>query len=973
MEQVFTRLCTLPHVASRLQDNERYVPLQSLLGPFTFPVEMFRRRLQNGSQQFGDFAEFPSDSRLRVTAFNYKKMLDLVLALFQRLRFSAKHLKVDRVFCMMDGVTMESVSETRDLSEAYEKVESFNFFFEVSSEEIEMEEEVMNEVDDIMDQMLEDNRNASVKAAARGGPELRKRKREAYFANRNECNSSYNANKESNDLSSIFTTPTDVGRMIEASMGQSHMVFKEQHYMKNCPFAFSKLFSVAKLHREGSARLRAKNYVQDPIHGTCLDVCATLSFSILSDDFSAEFFPYFGFPDIRSSESTFLVPLPEDASLSALCNLNIDRTVSVKNKASFQILRDRLRPALISLNQEMTGLTFEQKRTKKESFLSDVFGIFKGLFSEHMAISSSLRGLIEKWQVLDEIHNGIPMKQIYNTDMNADETDSQQKLLLYLYEVSEDIGIFCHHSTFIQVLLDSRWACQKMQTKAPHTILFGEPGTGKSHVLDMAKECLPRYLFEKVTNMSTLAWAVKNESDRQNPDEHLAQVALFFDEMQATLLGAENGGSKKDNAKGENTDRCAMFKEMLTAPTLSYRRNVEAKTKEGLSTRSLEKGEITCEIVIFAGMKRPPANINDAFQRRINMKACLFMPRKDGITIDDCKVKDARSKEEMLTRTDSLRQKHFDFLHTNADLQLILSLAEFVGITQKPNTFVWDKLVKCFKKAVLGFGTVRHLDDRLDDTKKRLELFLKMHAIKKVFQEENQLLSFDHIIRRLPLTEKFMVATEATCLAFFASLEEVVFPTMHKLVLFGIRHRYARELAEEQGDEEQGYVTLPVASISRKMDDDFKTIGKKSLQPFVYRETESYMLKKVDDLCMAAIEEMLDVMVGVDREAHAVLKVAEDDNGRIKFQVSRMRMENIHKDIGDVLGKCLHRFSPRKNVFLLAPRRNMTAQQKLEHEPQLPYELNCTEDGEFRQRELFESDLYAKAKKIHQKTIHEHF
>jgi hypothetical protein len=82
--------------------------------------------------------------------------------------------------------------------------------------------------------------------------------------------------------------------------------------------------------------------------------------------------------------------------------------------------------------------------------------------------------------------------------------------------------------------------------------------------------------------MSTLAWAVKNESDRQNPDEHLAQVALFFDEMQATLLGAENGGSKKDNAKGENFDRCDMFKEMLTAPTLSYRRNVEAKTKDGL-------------------------------------------------------------------------------------------------------------------------------------------------------------------------------------------------------------------------------------------------------------------------------------------------------------------------------------------------------------------------------------------------------
>jgi hypothetical protein len=56
-----------------------------------------------------------------------------------------------------------------------------------------------------------------------------------------------------------------------------------------------------------------------------------------------------------------------------------------------------------------------------------------------------------------------------------------------------------------------------------------------------------------------------------------------------------------------------------------------------------------------------------------------------------------------------------------------------------------------------------------------------------------------------------------------------------------------------------------VASISRKMDDDFKTIGEKSLwqeiQTFVYRETETYMLKKVDDLCMAAIEELLDIYV----------------------------------------------------------------------------------------------------------------
>jgi hypothetical protein len=199
---------------------------------------------------------------------------------------------------------------------------------------------------------------------------------------------------------------------------------------------------------------------------------------------------------------------------------------------------------------------------------------------------------------------------------------------------------------------------------------------------------------------------------------------------------------------------------------------------------------------------------------------------------------------------------------------------------------------------------------------------------------------------------------------------------MHKLVLLGIRTRYARELAEEpDNDDERTYVSIPVASISRKMDDDFKTIGKKSLwqeiQQFVYRETETYILKKVDDLCMAAIEELLDVMVGQDKEAHAVLKVSEDDNGRIKFQVSRRRMNNFYKDIRDVLQQCLHSFTPRRNVFLLAPRRSVTEQEKVEHEPQLPYELECASDGEHRQNQLFESDLYTKAKIKHKNHIHD--
>ena len=46
----------------------------------------------------------------------------------------------------------------------------------------------------------------------------------------------------------------------------------------------------------------------------------------------------------------------------------------------------------------------------------------------------------------------------------------------------------------------------------------------------------------------------------------------------------------------------------------------------------------------------------------------------------------------------------------NTDLMLILSLAELVGIINPPNTYVWDKLVKIFKKVSSEFGTNPHLE-----------------------------------------------------------------------------------------------------------------------------------------------------------------------------------------------------------------------------------------------------------------------
>ena len=96
----------------------------------------------------------------------------------------------------------------------------------------------------------------------------------------------------------------------------------------------------------------------------------------------------------------------------------------------------------------------------------------------------------------------------------------------------------------------------------------------------------------------------------------------------------------------------------------------------------------------------------------------------------------------------------------NTDMMLILSPAEFVGIINPPNTHVWDKLLKILKKVSSEFGTNPHLESRLDDSKMlRLELFLKMFAAKQVYQSEDSILTFAALVKRLPETEKHMIAT----------------------------------------------------------------------------------------------------------------------------------------------------------------------------------------------------------------------
>jgi hypothetical protein len=84
--------------------------------------------------------------------------------------------------------------------------------------------------------------------------------------------------------------------------------------------------------------------------------------------------------------------------------------------------------------------------------------------------------------------DGIPIRGVNIRHYN--NLDRQSAYIAAFYELSETLGFYCHHSTFIGMMIDSRYACRKGAVKGPHCILFGGPESGKSHVMLMAKECL---------------------------------------------------------------------------------------------------------------------------------------------------------------------------------------------------------------------------------------------------------------------------------------------------------------------------------------------------------------------------------------------------------------------------------------------------------------------------------------------------
>ena len=132
-----SRLTVLPHVANLMTEEQRIVPVQSLVGPFDFPMHVFQRKLQLGNQLFGDFAKFDSDAWKCAEAFSHKKLMDVMLRLFDRMHSGPQRPRAKRVFCLV-GLSEEALAEGKDanwvrqcgdLAEAYSAVDKFSFYF----------------------------------------------------------------------------------------------------------------------------------------------------------------------------------------------------------------------------------------------------------------------------------------------------------------------------------------------------------------------------------------------------------------------------------------------------------------------------------------------------------------------------------------------------------------------------------------------------------------------------------------------------------------------------------------------------------------------------------------------------------------------------------------------------------------------------------------------------------------------------
>lgn len=942
------RMTVSPNVPENLSDERRFVPLQNLVGPFTFPIEYFQRRLQVGNQSFGDFAQYQSNQMKRAIAFNYKKLLDIFVRVFEELFYqgeeSKRTIEARYAYCLARTTDRSDRSEwirdQIDLADAYEAVESFVFFIEVCRRE-NVEDAgpdiSLDDLDDIVEETF-----VNVRAERRStGDELEVKRRKVLATKLHasfNCQQPnvYDCTRESCDLSAIFTNPVDFGRVVQAAVTPVTVSTNRDSKAKlgELEYSPSRVFNAHATYlasmEEGSPNADRMPHEFIAYHEgtrqTCLDLCAGLSFGLEPPQIRLEMFRFLGFPDIRQRDQADVISYPDDATLIRAAGVELDNTVQVKGVSGFTCARDKLSLSLRAVRAACADATLsrEARLRLRADWQRRALIVYKSIvFGPRAAISKSVRAMITEWETQTEKSRLCGRVGIEVPPLTLEvfpNLDAQQNYLANLYRFAERAGVFCQHSNFIGMLIDSRYACRKgsgMKSPPPHTILYGSPGSGKSFCLEMTKFCTQddnvSVFCKWVDSSSPLNWAVVSETDPDNPDTTQTQVAILWDEVPASKLGAG------DKRHGEGSDDVARTKSMCTKATLEFSRNSEIKRPDGTTGRGLEEASITNECVFLGGMNRPPIDVNPAFHRRFSFKAALAFDRADGITLED-----AKSKSDL---DDPATEQWIHALRFNARMHLVVAGAEYCGIIQPPCVKVFDRLSAAFEREVRKITTVNHLVDRLNNARERLRLFTRMVAVFETFQRDangGRVLKFDKLVTMLPEVERRSVAGERIALAMLSGLEDLIFPLMHKIVLQSIKQRWAGEEGVEQyradgfRDHYPGrYAKLPLekrAAYRQKKDETVTECGVRVLLDHISRligkTAGAYKLEGAEELAKAGIVELTKIC---DPD-HPVIVFDEDTTGdaqglggggggELAIYVSLERIDTVDVTLADIVKK----------------------------------------------------------------------
>jgi hypothetical protein len=942
------RLTVTPNIKDHMSDDKRFVPLKSLVGPFSFPIDMFQRRLQVGNQTLGDFAHYESNQMKRAISFNYKKLMDVFVRMFEELFYQADDSKrrIEARYVHLLARTKDRedhstwIRDQVDLAAAYEKIESFVFFIEVcrreNADNDDPAELNLSDTDDIVQETF-----VNVRSERRSTGDEMEVKRRRVLATKLQATYNcqqpkvYDCTRDSCDLSAIFTNPVDFGRVILAAVTPVTVQTNRDAKARLCDleYAPSKVFSAHLAYmasiNEGAAtgdRMPTEfiKFHEDS-RQMCLDLCAGLSFGLEPPQIRLEMFRNVGFPDIRQTEQPDVVPYPDDATLLRAAGLELDNTVQVKGVSAFTSARDKLKPSLraTELYCANPNISTEEKLRFRLNWQERAFILYKSMvYSPRSAVGRSVKAMMREWETETEkdrpcgrvgiLIPQVPLEHFPNLDL-------QQNYLANLYVFAEKAGVFCQHSNFLGMLIDSRYACRKgsgMKSPPPHTILFGSPGSGKSYCLEMAKFCIQGEsyaVFAKwVDSTSALSWAVVNDEEPDNPDTTQTQIAIMWDEVPAQKLGA--GGDKK---RGEGSDEVCRTKSMCTKSSLDFQRNTEIKRADGTTGRGLEEASITNECVFLGGMNRPPYDVNPAFLRRFMFKAALTHKRADDKTLADAKAKADEQDPKVEEMVMALR--------CNARIHLVVAGAEYDGIIKEPCLKAFDILSARFEAEVKAVTSVNHFTDRLANARERLRLFTRMVAVFETYQtfDQPQVMSFGALVSKLPEVERRSVAGERITLAMLSSLEDMIFPLMHKIVLQSIKQRWGDDqgvLDELRADgfknQNPGrYAKLPIDkknAYRQKKDESVADCGVRVLMAevatIIDKAAGAYEMNGTKELAKAAVLELTAIC---DPEYPVICfeeEQASDDGGAgvggdVLIYVSLTRLATLDVTLADIIKK----------------------------------------------------------------------